>query len=280
MKFLINRLFISQISVVLVLSIGTWLGQPSVTLGQSASVNQPAVAAPAANAEDAHGKNWIQLFNGQDLNDWTPKFCGFDVGENYKDTFRVEDGILKVCFDKWDSFDGQFGHLFFKTPYSRYRLRAEYRFVGDQVDGGPAWAVRNNGFMIHGQTPESMGKDQKFPNSIEVQLLGGNGTDERGTLNICSPGTHVVVDGKLVKKHVIAAGGPTFHGDDWVTIEIEVRGSDSIKHIANGKVVIEYTKPQLDNGTLLEEGTISIQAETAPCEFRKIELLDLSDEKK
>jgi len=85
----------------------------------------------------------------------------------------------------------------------------EYPFVGQQVAGGEAWAIRNNSLMIHGQTPESMAVDQKFLNSIEVQSLGGNGTDGRSALNVCTPGTHVVMGGEQTKKLRISSNGPT-----------------------------------------------------------------------
>ena len=49
------------------------------------------------------GSDRIQLFNGEDLSGWTAKFTGFPAGENYKNTFRVEDGILKVSYENWDS---------------------------------------------------------------------------------------------------------------------------------------------------------------------------------
>lgn len=232
---------------------------------------------PPCHAAETGGR-WIQLFNGRDLTGWTPKFVGQELGINFRDTFRVEDGVLKVDYAKWDRFNEEFGHLFYKTPYSHYRLRVEYRFVGEQLTGGPAWAERNNGVMIHGQDPSELTLDQSFPDSIEVQLLGGLGDGkDRGTLNICTPGTQLVLDGELTKRHVIEAAGPTYHGDDWVTVELEVRGSQSIKHLAEGKVVIEYSQPQLDDGTLLRRGTISIQAETHPTEFRKIELLPLAE---
>ena len=221
--------------------------------------------------------DWIQLFNGKDLKGWKPKFTGHPLNENYKKTFRVEDGLLKVSYDNWDEFNDVFGHLFYKDTFSRYRLRVEYRFVGEQVKGGAGWAIRNNGLMIHGQSPQTITLDQKFPNSIEVQLLGGNGKKPRSNLNVCTPGTQIVLNSKLNKKHCIKSNGPTFAGEDWVTVEVEVRGSDSVKHIVDGKVVLEYTNPQLDDGTLLTEGAISIQAESAPTEFRKIELMVLED---
>ncbi|MDR1861165.1 MAG: DUF1080 domain-containing protein [Bacteroidales bacterium] len=234
-------------------------------------------------------ESWIQLFNGKDLNDWTPKFAKHPVGENYNNTFRVEDGILKVSYDDWDEFDGEYGHLFYKTPYSHYRLRVEYRFVGEQVKGGAGWAFRNNGLMLHGQTPETMELNQAFPTSVEVQLLGGTGTGKRPTMNVCTPGTNIVLNGELQLDHCFSSTSKTHYGDEWVTAEVEVHGDSIIKHIIDGEVVMQYSQPQLDerdpsyatllpaNGDkLLRSGTISIQAESAPTEFRKIELLDLT----
>ena len=236
--------------------------------------------APAA-AQDA---GWIKLFNGKDLKDWKVRITGHDMGDNFGNTFRVEDGILKVSYDQYKKFDGKFGHLFYKTPYSHYILRVEYRFTGKQVPGGPSWAFRNSGVMIHGQSPESMRKDQNFPVSIEVQLLGGKGSGTRTTANLCTPGTHVVMEGKLVTQHCINSKSKTYHGDQWVTVEIEVRGSKIIRHKIDGKSVISYSEPQLDksdadarkliekNGVILKAGTISLQSESHPVEFRKVEL--------
>ncbi|HEX2473453.1 MAG TPA: DUF1080 domain-containing protein, partial [Lacipirellulaceae bacterium] len=151
-----------------------------------------AVAVTCSGAEEQNGK-WIQLFNGKDLNGWTPKIKGFELGDNHADTYRVEDGILKVAYDKYKGpFRGRFGHLFYEKPFSNYVLRIEYRFVGEQAAGGPDWAVRNNGLMLHSQAAQTMGKDQDFPISVEVQLLGGlpNGKP-RSTANVCTPGTQI-----------------------------------------------------------------------------------------
>lgn len=226
------------------------------------------------HSEKKAEEKWTPLFNGLNLDGWTPKFSGSDLGINYKDTFQVKDGLLVIDYSKWDKFNGEFGHLFYKTPYSSYKIRATYRFIGDQVKGGPGWANRNNGFMLHCQNPKTIKKDQDFPDSIEVQFLGGFGKGERGTLNICTPGTQLHWAGKLTKKHVINTKGPTIHCDEWVTVEIEVRG-DKFKHIANGKVVCEYDNTQLDDGSPLTKGWISIQAETAPIEFKSIDLMEL-----
>ena len=235
------------------------------------------------------GETWEQLFNGKDLTGWKVKIAGHDLADNYGNTFRVEDGVLKVCYDQYEKFGGKFGHLFYEKPFANYRLRVEYRFTGEQVPGGPGWAFRNSGVMVHGQTPESMRKDQSFPASIEVQLLGGRAQGKRTTANLCTPGTHVVMDGKLVTRHGTGSRSETYRGDQWVTVEVEARGN-TIKHIIDGKTVLEYTDPQLDEKdgdakTLIESGqdkmlrggSISLQSESHPVEFRKVELLELPE---
>jgi len=239
---------------------------------------------------DQKQKGWIQLFNGKDLNDWTAKIRGFQAGENYNNTFRVEDGLLKVSYDQYDKFDNHFGHLFYKRKFSCYRLKVEYRFYGKQMADAPEWTYLNNGIMIFGQSPESMGVDQNFPTSIEVQLLGSDGSYAPSNLNVCTPGTNVVIRGELTLEHCISSGSEPCPQDEWVTAEVEVRSDGTIKHYLNGKLVMTYSSPQLDerdptytsllpeNGDkLLHDGTISIQSEGYPTEFRKIELLILED---
>jgi len=231
----------------------------------------------AAEQGSASKSRWLTLFNGRDIEDWKVKIAGYDLNDNYGNTFRVDNGILKVSYDRYDKFDGKFGHIFYKDKFSHYILRVEYRFVGRQCPGGPGWAFRNSGIMLHCQSPESMKKDQSFPTSIEVQLLGGDGTHERPTGNVCTPGTHIVMDGKLVTRHCNSSSSKTYHGDQWVTMEVEVHGNATIRHIVNGEVVLEYEKPQLDNNEMLSEGYISLQAESHPVEFRKVELLPLEE---
>ncbi len=244
------------------------------------------LAALTVSAEEG----WISLFNGKDLEGWTAKIKGYPAGENFANTFRVEDGLLKVRYDGYDgAFRNRFGHLFYKTPFTNYILRVEYRFVGEQLPDGPGWAKRNSGAMIHGQTPESMGVSQNFPVSIEVQFLGGLGTGSRTTANLCTPGTNVERDGQLYTPHTLDSKSKTYHGDQWVTVEIEARGSRTLIHRIGGETVLAYDKPQYDpkdgdaqkliaarNGELLiEGGTISLQSESSPCDFRKVEILPL-----
>ena len=234
---------------------------------------------------------WTPLFNGKDLDDWVVKIKGFEVGDNHADTFRVEDGILKVSYDKYEGpFRGRFGHLYFKESFSNYILRVEYRIVGEQYQGGPGWAIRNSGVMIHGQKPETMELKQDFPVCAEVQLLGGDGENPRSTANLCTPGTNVVMNNELKLDHCINSKSKTYHGEDWVTVEIEVRGNDLIRHRIDGQIVLEYSKVQLDErdkyakklleggaDKMVSGGTISLQAEGHPVHFRKVELMKLPE---
>lgn len=231
---------------------------------------------------------WIQLFNGHDLKDWKPKITGYPLGENFGNTFRVEDGMMKVRYDAYTDFKERFGHIFYKEKFGNYLLALEYRFVGDQVAGGPGWALRNSGAMLHCQAPETMGVDQDFPISIELQLLGGNGKDMRSTANLCTPGTNVVMDDKLITAHCVNSTSKTYHGDQWVRVEALVLGDSLIQHIIEGQTVLKYSKPQIgggnvsnydpavkQDGMLLKEGYISLQSESHPVDFRKVELFNL-----
>lgn len=231
----------------------------------------------------------IQLFNGKDIKNWTPKIRLHEVGDNYANTFRVEEGLLKVRYDGYSDFNQQYGHLAYNKPFSYYILRVEYRFVGEQTKGGEGWAWRNSGAMLHGQAPSSMLKDQDFPISIEGQLLGGDGKNARTTSNLCTPGTNVVIDNKLFTPHCLSSTSKTYHGDQWVTADFVVLGDSLIQHILDGQVVLAYNKPQIGganvgpvdpkqkvDGTLLKEGYIYLQSESHPIDFRKVELYDLS----
>jgi len=233
-------------------------------------------------------RKWEQLFNGKNLDGWIVKIKGQMPGEDKQRTFRVENNLLKVNYDQYDNFNDQYGHIFYKKPYSHYLIAVEYRFVGKQVKGGADWAFKNSGIMIHCQPPTSMLKDQDFPISIEVQLLGGDSTGERPTCNVCTPGTNIVMKDSLVTKHCINSSSKTFRGDEWVRAEVLVLGDSVIKHIVNGDTVMTYNKPQIGGGVvsnydsaykkdgqLLSEGYISLQSESHPIEFRKVEIINL-----
>lgn len=237
---------------------------------------------------DPNQEEWLQLFNGKDLKGWDLKIRYHELNDNFANTFQVKDSALTVVYDEYEAFNETFGHIFYEQPFSYYRLRTEYRFVGEQVNEGPGWALRNNGLMLHSQSAKSMGLDQDFPISIEVQLLGGNGTDERSTLNLCTPGTNVFMADTLFTNHCISSSSQTYHGDQWVRVEVEVLGDSLVTHLIEGESVLQYTKPQIGGGSVsghdpaekqdgkwLSSGYIALQGESHPTQFRKIELLNL-----
>lgn len=234
-------------------------------------------------------EEWIELFNGKDLQGWDIKIAGYPLNENFGRTFRVEEGLLKVCYDQYDDFGNRFGHIFYEAPYSHYKLRVEYRFTGEQVVGGPAWAYRNNGIMFHAQPAETMALDQHFPISVEAQMLGGTGEGERPTGSVCTPGTSVTVNGLRIDAHCYGSSGPTIHGDRWVEMEIVVLGDSIVHHIVEGDTVLTYGNLRYEGSMLYEQpgwsemdgqplmaGHIALQAESHPTEFKSIRILDLS----
>ncbi len=255
-----------------------------------------------SNQSNPNAEEWVSLFNGKDLSGWKIKMARQDVGVNYKNTFRVEDTMIRVVYDDYDAFENDYGHMYYTTPYSYYKLRFDYRFVGDQTPGGENWNVRNSGVMLHSQSAESNAFEQHFPVSIELQLLGGLGTADRTTGNLCTPGTAVVYQNELDFTHCISASSKTYHGDQWVKAEAIVMGSESIIHIIENDTVLRYSQPQVDQhfiskdypgsdweimgvsnhdywkpkaGTLIDQGYIALQAESHPIDFKNIELLNL-----
>lgn len=231
---------------------------------------------------------WQQLFNGNDLNDWIIKIKDAPLNENVAGVFSVEEGVIKVNYENFGEFNEQFGHLFYKKPFSTYLLGIEYRFTGEQASGGPGWAFRNAGVMLHCQSPESMLLEQDFPISLEAQFLGGNGKDQRTTGNLCTPGTNVVLNGELFTPHCINSNSKTYHGNQWVRAEVLVLNDSLIHHIIESDTVLTYSSPQYDgkdpwvknlglqNGELIRKGYIALQAESHPIEYRKVEIIDLS----
>lgn len=246
---------------------------------------------------------WLQLFNGKDLTGWDAKIAGYPLNDNVGNTFRVEDGMLRIAYDQYGRFDKKYGHLYYNKPFSHYVLKFEYRFTGDQVPGGDAWNVRNSGVMIHAQSAQSVGLKQDFPISLEVQVLGGLGKvgvagHTRPTANLCTPGTQVFMDGKLNTAHCIDSKSRTYDGDQWVAVEVVVLG-DSIRHLIDGQTVLAYSHAQVGggyvskqydfaqagvpdpkawaakDGTPLTSGYIALQSESHPIDFRNIELLNL-----
>jgi hypothetical protein len=243
------------------------------------------------NKKEADNKiekeNWISLFNGKDLDGWEAKIAGYPAGENFENTFIVEDGLLKVNYNGYNNaLTNRFGHLYTKNEYSYYKLRVEYRFFGEHLPDAPEWSYLNNGVMLHAQTPASMHIDQFFPASVEAQLLGSDDKVERSTGNVCTPGTDIFLSGEPYTDHCANSSSKPYAWNEWITMEMVVLGDSIVHHIVEGDTIISYTRLSVDGKGLntettvtpgpLKSGRIAIQSEGHPTEFRKIELLDLS----
>jgi hypothetical protein len=233
----------------------------------------------------APAADWQTIFNGRNLDGWVVKLAHHELGDNYADTFRVSDGVVRVMYDKYANFGSRFGHLFYEKKLSHYVLALEYRFIGEQIKDGPDYARLNSGVMVHSQGPGTILKDQDWPISVEAQFLAGG----RTTMNVCTPGTDIFMKGEMVKAHCTNSTSRMFRDDEWVAVEVEVLGSERVRHIIGEQTVLQYEKPTIGggvatgfdpavkkDGTVLEDGYIGLQAESQPVEFRNIRLLDLS----
>lgn len=232
---------------------------------------------------------WQPLFDGRSLAGWTPKISGFALGEDPLGTFVAEDGAIRVRYDRYERFAGRFGHLAYRTPFSAYRLRFEYRFTGTQLPDVAAWQQSNSGIMLHGQDPATMARDQQFPVSLEMQLLGAERAEPGPTGNLCTPGTNVVMDGRLETTHCIVSTSPVIPNGRWVKAEAEVDRAGNVTHFIEGQEVMRYSAPQYDptdadakplieaaGGKLgIERGWLYLQSEGHPVAFRNIEIRPL-----
>lgn len=237
------------------------------------------------NHQENQGK-WVSLFNGKNLEHWQIKIAGYKLGENFGNTFRVENGILSVRYNQYDSFSNKFGAIYYDKKFTNYRLKVEYRFVGELTKGAPSWGLRDGGIQYHCQSPASVELTQSFPVCLEYNLHGGNGKDERPVGEICTPGTYVEINGKRNESFCTpAVVKRTFHGDQWVTAEIEIRDG-KIRHFVNGEEILQFQNPKydpkhafgknfiVDGNDVVKDGYISLQSNSHPMDFRKIEIME------
>lgn len=245
-------------------------------------------------AQDLKAGPWRSLFDGKSLDGWIPKIAKHPVGDNYLNTFVVQNGAIGVSYAGYKTMDGQFGHLFYKAPFKAYRLRFTYRFLTEgALPDTPAWARSNSGIMFHSQSPDSMTVDQSFPVSVEFQLLGKDGDARRATAAVCTPGITITIDGQKVKEHCTpSANAPTIPNGTWVKAELEVRPNGEVIEKINGVVVHRYADLTLDpedtvasgakpyilarGAQRVTEGYIALQSEGHPIEFKDIEIQELT----
>lgn len=240
---------------------------------------------------NGNSKNeWQILFNGKNLDGWIVKFYHHDLGDNYANTFSVKDGKIQVNYDGYKDFNNRYGHLFYKTPFSSYHLKFEYRFTDQWMKDAPSYTYRNSGVMFHSQDPKTILKEQDWPISVEYQILAGDGDGQpRPTGNMCSPGTEVFFKGEKYPQHCINSSSKTYNWNEWVSGELIVYKDSLVIHIVNGEQVLQYTKPQIGGGVAngfdpaikidekpLTEGFIALQAEGQGIEFGEIKIKKLN----
>ena len=235
---------------------------------------------------------WISLFDGKSLDGWEMKIAGYELNNNHKNTFRVNNGTIKVTYEDYDLFDENFGHIFYTDKkFKNYHLKLDYRFYGEHVNSftneNDAWNYKNSGVMLHSEHPNQMFIDQGFPVSIEGQFLGGSGVNDRPTLNMCSPGTEVDINGSKAMQHCVNSTSKTIHTEEWVSVEFLVFSDSIVHHIIDKDTVMTYSNIRFggtylsDNfsdkiGEPLKEGYISLQSEGHPIEFKNIRVKEFN----
>ena len=237
---------------------------------------------------DAPAGHWIRIFDGQDLNGWIPKVAGAEAGENYRNTFRVAGNVLRVSYEDYDTFGDHFGSLYYNKRLSRYWLKLQYRFVGEKVQGAPGWAYKNSGIQLHSQAPETLARDQRFPVSVEFDLVGGRFVGSRPTGDVCHNGTSVTINGVPLTEQCSKVSDVTVRDESWVSVLAKVDGATVVQQAINGNLIVEYSNLKLDErdpdarrlitagaGLALDSGFISLQSNGAPIEFRDIEILPI-----
>ena len=244
----------------------------------------------STNSSEKQDSQWITMFNGENLDGWIPKIQHHETGENYANTFRVEDGIIEVNYDDYnEGFNDRYGHLFYEKPFSSFHMTWEYRFTDQWMEDAASYTYRNSGVMFHSQAPNSILKEQDRPISVEWQMLA---EEEEGvprpTGNMCSPGTDVFFEGEKDPRHCINSTSDTYKWDEWVRADLIVFADSLVIHLVNGDTVLQYTKPQIGGGTanrfdpaikvdgqLLKEGYIGLQSEGQGVLFRDLRIKEL-----
>ena len=244
----------------------------------------------APRAQTPADTAWINLI--QNFSDWDLKLRYQNLNVNWNNTFQMVGGVLTVDYSNYVDFTNEpFGHACYKVrPFSYYYLRAEYQVWGNQVPLGPGWALQNNGFMLHSQSMASMGLNQDFPMSLEAQLLGpGNGSS---TMNLCTPGSAfytTATGGTVNLNHCINATSQprAAVNTGWQPVSALVLADSVVRHYVNNVLVLTYYRTvqyqgnvsgntiTITNNAPLNQGYITIQAESHPYRFRRIDVVNL-----
>ena len=195
-------------------------------------------------------ENKIELFNGQDLDNWNIIVDSED-GEP-KGLFYVEDGLMNTLGDP-------FGYIRTKESYSNFKLHVEWRWTEEPS---------NSGVLLNVQ-----GKDMIFPHCVEAQLMHGKAGDivlmRKGASITIKDSTYMVTSEENpylgIPKFEESSEKPA---GEWNTYEITSKDG-TLELYVNGVLQNKGT------GMSLTEGNIALQSEGGPMQFRNIYLQPL-----
>lgn len=192
----------------------------------------------------------IELFNGENLNNWT---IVLPDTVDASSVFFVNNGVIHV---------GGIPNGYIRTndTYDSYKLHVEWRWLEEP---------KNSGVLLH-----ATGEDMIWPNCIEAQLMNGNAGDfvligkgsgltaRDSVYLVTSEENRYAVIKKLEESSENAPG-------EWNSYDITVT-ENSIKLEVNGTLQNECTAPTKTSGS------ICLQSEGGPMEFRNIYLTSLN----
>ena len=195
-------------------------------------------------------ENKIDLFNGQDLDNWNIIVDSED-GEP-KDLFYVEDGLMNTLGDP-------IGYIRTKESYTNFKLHVEWRWTEEPS---------NSGVLLNVQ-----GKDMIFPHCVEAQLMHGKAGDlvlmGKGAAITVKDSTYLVTSEDkrylAISKFEESSEKPA---GEWNTYEITSKDG-TLELFVNGVLQNKGT------GMSLTEGNIALQSEGGPMQFRNIYLQPL-----
>jgi len=271
--------------------------------GRSGTAGAAGGATATGGAGGASAGGWVNIMPVSDaLKDangvqWYPYVKGYTPGMDPLKTFRYDasTGYLVVTYADYPngSFDNHLGLIYYDKKVTNYKVRFEYHFKDPQAKNPVSWGKNNSGIFVFCTDPHMITGNPDFPTGIEIQLLGyqSAGGDVNG--QICLNSTVGMYPAKVGSMNVSGPGGclksmqsaSDFKTQNaaatWVTVEVDVTatGTTSLyQYTADGmkpaSPIQTFAAPVKTGGQTVTSGWFSLQSESQPCEFRKIELME------
>ncbi len=259
----------------------TFKGKPVPLHKSGKSTAQKPIVSPQEKG------GWTPLFNGKNLSDVMTILGKKNPTKDPDKLIQVHDGVFHILKDAPAGKKVPYGYFGTKQDYSHYHLRLEYKW------GKKKFAPRNNVVRDAGILYHMFGKLNVWPRCIECQIQERD-TGDLQTVFGTRVLTTVVRKARIPKFMEVSDGGiPLTQGTEqgfrivrkskmvekegWNTVELIVRGSESVIHIVNGVVVNRAKNLMKFNNTTkkwepLSKGKILFQVEGAEVLYRNIEI--------